>query len=62
MKVGAPLFASFAKGGHDAACSADVDIAGTSRHAPWLAQPKIHAPKVTPEGAPSKLRLGGVFL
>jgi hypothetical protein len=27
MKVGAPLFASFAKGGHEAACSADFDFA-----------------------------------
>ena len=26
MKVGAPLFAIFARGGHDAACGADLDF------------------------------------
>jgi hypothetical protein len=26
MKVGTPLFAFFAKGGHDAACSADLTL------------------------------------
>jgi hypothetical protein len=34
MKMGAPLFAFFAKGGHDAAHSADFDFAG----APSFAQ------------------------
>lgn len=32
MKVGAPLFAFFAKGGHDADYSADFDFARMSRH------------------------------
>ena len=49
MKVGAPLFAFFAKGGHDAACSADFDFAGMSRDRQHLTRPC----KERQDGAPT---------
>ena len=52
MKVGAPLFAFFAKGGHDTARSTDFDFAGTSHRSQHLTRPC----KERKSGAPTSER------